>query len=231
MKINKIYNMDAYEGMQQLPDNSIDLVITDPPYQISCKDPTGAGFIKKENKRHLINIKKSFGVEFDPLQLLEQLQRVTKKFNAYIFTNKNLLYEYIKFARDNDYVFDILLWLKPNPVPINNAHYLCDKEYIVYIRERGVMFNSKLDYENYYTYQSIAIGSKAKYNHPTIKPIKLLINPIKISSNEGDVILDPFMGSGTTAVAAKQLKRKYIGFEIDPEYVKIIKQRLAQQVL
>ena len=84
MQTNKIYNGDYQELIKQLPDNSIDLVVTDPPYQFSSQNPTGGGFMKKENKQHLVDIKNSFDVNFKPLPLLKQLKRVCKKFNVYI---------------------------------------------------------------------------------------------------------------------------------------------------
>lgn len=74
-------------------------------------------------------------------------------------------------------------------------------------------------------------SEKKRLGHPTQKPIKLFKRIVLVSSNEGDIVFDPFMGSGTTAVACKQLNRKFLGFEIDPEYVKIANQRLEQQTL
>jgi len=68
-------------------------------------------------------------------------------------------------------------------------------------------------------------------NHPTEKPVSLIAFLINKSSEQDDIILDPFLGSGTTCVAAKQLGRKYIGIEISPRYVEIANQRLRQEVL
>jgi len=158
------------------------------------------------------------------------MKRILKYMNLYVFTNKNLLFDYLNFIKQNNYYFDILLWLKNNPVPINNNHYLIDKEYIIYIKERGAVFNSKLNYNNYFTYVINSIGTK-KFNHPTVKPIKIIKKLIKISSNEKDIVFDPFMGSGTTAVACKQLNRQYIGCEINKDYVEIANQRLRQKNL
>ena len=75
-------------------------------------------------------------------------------------------------------------------------------------------------------YTAIKQNDKKQYLHPTIKPLNIIENLVKISSREGDVILDPFVGSGTTCVAAKRLGRKYIGFEINEKYYKIAKDRL-----
>jgi len=230
METNKIYNMDCYEGMKLLADKSIDLIITDPPYEFISKNPNGAGFMKKEKKEHIHKVNTSIGMSFNPIQFLESTKRILKHMNMYVFCNKKLLLPYLQFIEDNNYSFDILLWAKPNPVPIFNGHYLIDKEYLIYIREKGAVFNSDTGYENYFTIFNHSIGSK-KFDHPTVKPIKFIKKVMRISSNENDIILDPFMGSGTTAVACKELNRQYIGFEIQKQYCEIANKRLQQQTL
>ena len=226
MELNKIYNVDCLDFMRcgQL-DNSVDLVLTDPPYEFINKNPIGGWFMDKEIKKHIKDVEKSFWLSFNPIELLELCKRVCKKFNWYFFTNKNLLKAYIQRADENKYKRDILLRLKPNPVPINNWHYLIDKEYIVYIHETWATFNSKEWYQNYFTYQSYSIWKK-EYDHPTVKPKELLLNKIKISSNEWDLIFDPYMWSWTTAVACKELNRNFIWCEINPKYVEIANNRL-----
>ena len=204
MKTNIIYNQDCMKGLKEIPDKSIDAIITDPPYDFITKSHKGGGFIKKENKKHLENLNKSFGMTFDPTNFLKESKRILKKMNMYIFTNKTLLYSYLNFIKENNYFFDILIWIKPNPVPINNNHYLIDKEYCIYIREKGVTFNSTLGYKNYFIYFKKAIGKK-EFEHPTVKPIEFIRKMIKVSTNKNDIILDAFMGTGTTAIACQQL--------------------------
>ena len=132
MELNKIYNVDCLELMRGgWLNNSVDLILTDPPYEFISKNPQWWGFMKKENKKHLEELNKEFWMSFEPTELLELCKKVCKKFNWYFFTNKNLLKTYIQWADKNKYKRDILLWLKPNPVPINRWHYLIDKEYIV----------------------------------------------------------------------------------------------------
>lgn len=224
-----IYNDDSFNVMNGMPDNSIDLIVTDPPYDFISKSPIGGGFMTNENKKHLVNIDKTFGMSFNPDKFLINAKRVMKRFNLYVFTNKNLLCKYIDFAESNDYSWDILVWLKPNPVPIFNNHYLIDKEYIVYIRETGATFNTNLGYNNYFTYYKHPIGGGSKdTNHPTKKPIGLIKRFIMVSSNEGDLILDPFAGSGTTLIACNDLNRRCIGIEINSKYCDIAIKRLSQ---
>ena len=90
-------------------------------------------------------------------------------------------------------------------------------------------FNPKENFTDVWTFN--IMGGKESVNHPTQKPIKIIKRIIETSSKEGQIVLDCFMGSGTTALACKELNRRYIGFEKDPEYCKIISKRLSQQTL
>jgi site-specific DNA-methyltransferase (adenine-specific) len=90
-------------------------------------------------------------------------------------------------------------------------------------------FNPKQNFTDVWTFN--IMGGKESVNHPTQKPIALIKRIIETSSKEGQIVLDCFMGSGTTALACKELNRRYIGFEKDPEYCKIISKRLSQQTL
>ena len=123
---------------------------------------------------------------------------------------------------------DLLTWHKTNPIPTINNTYANDTEYCIFARENGVKIHG-----NYYTKKKYYITStnkedKKKYKHPTIKPLEIIKNLIINSSQENDIVLDCFSGSGTTCVAAKELKRRFIGIEIDPEYYKISIDRLNE---
>lgn len=225
METNIVYNRDCMEVMKELPDKSVQLIATDPPYEFISKSPVGGGFMDKENKRHLHKINDTFGMTYDPIQFLNASKRLMDKFNGYFFTNKSLLTKYIQFAEENNYKWDILLYSKPNPVPINNGHYLIDKEYIVFIKEKGATFNSNLGYQSYFTIKSYPLGNN-KNVHPTQKPLDLIKGLISVSSNKGDVIFDGYLGSGTTAIASIQLDRQYIGAEIDQNYYKLAMERI-----
>lgn len=227
LEINKVHCWDCLELMKQIPDKSVDLVITDPPYEFISKNPQGWGFMKKENKKHLDELNESFGMSFKPEKFLTLIKQKLKVFNAYIFTNKSLLLEYIQFAEKNKYKRELMLWLKDNPVPIFNWHYLIDKEYIVYIKEQWATFNSKLWYDNYFTYMRHPIGER-EFEHPTVKPKDIIKKIMLISSKDWDIVLDPFLWSWTTAVACKELGRNFIGIEKEQKYVDIANQRLNQ---
>lgn len=221
MEINKLILGDCYDHLKILPDKSIDLLVTDPPYRIHAE--SGGGL---HNKRDwLKNVHDSNLDEFEPDKFLIEVQRVLKVFNAYIYCSKDLLIDYITFAKDNNYNWDLLCLCKKNPIPTKNNKYLSDLEYCMFIREKGAYFNSALSYDKYYKAKSMNV-KKAEY-HPTEKPFNIICDHIEISSKEGDLILDPFVGSGTTVLACKKLKRNYLAFEINAELYKNAQKKIS----
>lgn len=226
LELNKVYNMDCIEFMKTLPDKCIDLVLTDPPNEFISKNPTWWWIYKEWNKKHLVELDSVFWMSFDPFQFLEEIKRLTKKFNAYIRTNKSLLKDYIMFAENNWYKRELIIWIKDNPVPAFNWKYMNDKEYCIYIKETWSTFNTiKWEYSKYFTWYKNSIGNSEVW-HPTVKPQFMINRQLEISSNKWDVILDCFAWSWTTGVACKELWRNYILVEKEPKYVEIINKRL-----
>ena len=214
---------DCLEIMKDIPDNSIDLIVTDPPYKFENQ---GGGFYAKNRstKRvYLDSLKKNNCCEFNPSIFLNTIKPKMKKFYGYFFCNKTLVYDYIKFARDNKFQFDILVMAKSNPIPAYNNHHLSDLEYI--IREKGTCFSK---HKNIDDYRKFYLTSCKKGLHPAQKPIELLERFIRVSSSIDDIVLDPFMGSGSTGVACKNLNRKFIGIELDEKYFNIAKERIEK---
>ena len=311
IEINKIHNMDCLKGLKQLQDNSIDLVVIDPPYNIAIDE-----WDKFDDKKYL----KWMEI------ICDELIRVTKRTSSiYIFgdfrfiadikvmmNKKNVsLTSWIiwdKGSKEQNAIRSyanvtehILFFTKPksqinNPIReyLNNARikkklslsdinkslgwastgggcascYMGDKRDIVIPSENHYnklkeLLNLEKDYNDFkelvYTFNHESIRIKRnprdkrkfsydkqifpnvwyfndktemmKYEHPTVKPIDLIRTIIKASSNMGDTVLDCFMGSGTTAVACKQLGRNFIGFELSKKYVEIANKRLCQNVL
>lgn len=214
---------DCLELIKEIPHRSIDLVVTDPPYKLENQ---GGGFYAKNSstkRTYLDNLKKINCCDFNPHNFLNLLKPKMKKFYGYFFCNKTLIENYIKFARENNYNFDILVMAKSNPIPSFNNHHLSDLEYIIMIREKGTYFSKHKDIDDF---RKFYITSCKKGLHPAEKPVDLLKRFIKVSSEENNTILDPFMGSGTTGIACKELKRNFIGFEIDEHYFNIAKERI-----
>ena len=150
-----------------------------------------------------------------------------KKVNIYIFCSQKqiipLLDYFVKKKKCN---WNLLTWHKTNPVPACGNKYLTDTEYILFFREKGVPIHGEFKTKFTYYVTPLNQKDKKKFGHPTIKPLEIIENLIVNSSNEGDVIIDPFIGSGTTAVACINTNRHYIGFELNEEYVEIAEKRI-----
>lgn len=222
MKTNYIECGDCLELMRQIPDESIDLIVTDPPYVIEFG---GAGGIYRTGDKEYIEELRCMMNGFSE-DVLDEMCRVMKKINIYLFCSQKqiipLLDYFVKKKKCN---YNIISWHKSNPIPACGNKYLTDTEYILFFRERGVRVYGTFNTKHTYYVTPINQSDKKKYKHPTCKPEMIVENLIINSSNEGDVVLDPFVGSGTTAYCAKMHNRQYIGFDISKDYVATATQR------
>lgn len=238
--INKVHCVDCLEFMREIPDNCVDLVLTDPPYGTTA-------------------------CEWDsiiPLEpMWEQLKRITKDNSAIVLTASQpfttaLISSNIKMFRQT------LTWVKNKPMNFMNANKMFMKwtEDVCVFYDKLPTYNPQMikgayhkngnkekcgnitqyskstdriitESEYYYPSSIINLSLDHKTKHPTEKPVKLMGYLIKTYSNKNDIVLDFTVGSGTTAVAAKQLGRRFIGCEISPEYCKIAEDRLRQEEL
>ena len=165
----------------------------------------------------------SSGFDFD---LLDELDRVMRHIYIYIWCSKWQVEPLLKHYIDKNCNFDILTWHKTNPTPTMNNTYANDTEYLIMAREKGTTLYGDYDTKKKYWVTPANVNDKELYKHPTIKPLNIIKTLIQNSTNENDIVLDCFCGSGTTCVAAKELNRRYIGMEIDKEYHKIAINRL-----
>jgi DNA modification methylase len=211
------------DAVARLMDNKkADMVFTDPPYKIQteggCNGTIGQG-LKKQGKDI------EFISNFEPTEFLQVLPLIfdKNKLNAYIFCNKELLPDYLVWARDSGYSFNVLIWKKPNAIPIGDSHRP-DIEYLLLFRKSAI-WNNGLKDVNYS--RCLEFGRESGL-HPTMKPIELIANEMKISSNQNSLIFDFFLGSGSTMVASHQLKRKCYGMELDPKYCQVIVDRMIK---
>lgn len=223
-ELNKIYLEDSYEAIKKIPDNSVDCIYTDVPY---IYDGGGGGDsslskrIQKTQKEYLKDI--SDGIDYS---ILNEFIRISNKLNLYIWCSKLQIPYILDFFVKKGYNYEILVWVKTNPTPATNNVWLPDVEYCLYFREVGVKLNDGYDLKSKYHISPINKRDKDEYGHPTIKPLDLVKRHILHTTQEGDVVLDPFMGSGTTGVAAKETNRNFIGFEIDKKYHEIATDRI-----
>lgn len=158
---------------------------------------------------------------------IDEFERIQPFRNWYMFCNKNLLATIlIELNKRNIRYFDVLVWHKLNPIPAYKFHYMNDLEYIVFVCEnKGTMTNIFETSSKVFS-SNIAGGMVKESMHPTEKPKQIIEKFIRNSSVEGQMIYDPFSGSGTTAVVAKALKRNFIGAEIDEKFYKYSLERL-----
>lgn len=162
-----------------------------------------------------------------------EIKRVSKAgFNAYFFCNKAQIPEYIEaYVKEEKCKFEILCWHKTNTVPTFYNKYLTDTEYIMYFHS-GKGHVKPQNYQDAHTFfvQPMNIADKKEWKHPTIKPINIIKTLIRNSSAEGDIVLDPFMGSGTTAIAALEEGRQFIGFEKSDKWFEMATNRVKQNL-
>ena len=226
MRYNFIENKDCYKAIKEIEDGSIDLIITDPPYDIKGLHDSS---IMKDRGISFHNELKDNGLgDGIDLAILNDFVRIQKKINIYIFCNKEQIIPYLDFfVKEKGCNYEILIFAKDDPIPFCGTHYLKDKEYCLYFWETGAQLHVLYNRGKTVFYSKKNVADKNDYGHPTIKPIDFVSMLIENSSLEGGIVFDPFLGSGTTAVAAKRLGRKYIGYEINPHYYKIACDRLA----
>lgn len=241
LETNIIYNEDCLKGMKRIPDKSIDLIVTDPPYIV---ETSGAGFFGKKSDEYSIKYKGkkayTYGNERYVMkeitdmsngfseEILDELCRIMKKINCYIWCSQKQILSLITYFTNKNCNWNIITWHKTNPIPACGNKYLNDTEYCLFFREKGVKVYG--EFKTKFTYYVTPSNAKDKkeWKHPTIKPLAIIENLIINSSNENDIILDPFLGSGTTSVACVNTNRKYIGFELNPNYFDIACNRLDE---
>lgn len=226
----RLYEGDYKDFVSDIGVN-IDLVITDPPY-IHEKGGRGKMLLGESLDRNDFNMKElgDFGRE-SIFEFLNITKKLMSKPQWYIFCSEKQLVHYLDWCVENKLKYNLLTWNKPISV-MNRERYSTNIEYIVRIYSNGCALN-KLDldinkdktkyYSKYKAYNQIR--GKGKY-HPSQKPIQIIDEIVELSSNENSVILDCFMGSGTTGLSCIKNNRRFIGIEKSDKYFKISKERL-----
>lgn len=199
-----------------------DMVFTDPPYN----QPESGGKNDSIGKAvHKQTASIAHLIDFDPKTFLNVLPTLfAKSLNAYVFTSKDLLPDYLQWAKSAGYAFNVLVWKKPNAIPIGGT-YRPDVEYLLVFRKSGI-FNSGLSDVSYS--KVIECKRDASGLHPTMKPVEIIENQLRIGSNQNSVVVDSFLGSGSTLIACEKTGRKCYGMEIDPHYCGVILARWEQ---
>lgn len=227
-----LYNQSCFDFLETLKDDSIDLVLIDPPYEIS-RETGFANGQKKGTDVDRFRVSMDFGdwdSSFIGLDLvIKECYRVLKKsgtlicfYDLWKITTLKDYFEKAKFKQ-----LRYIEWLKTNPVPINSKiNYLTNAREIALVGVKGSkpVFNS--EYDNG-IYQHPICHDKGRF-HPTQKPLLLIEELVLKHSNEGDLVLDCFSGSGTTAVASLKNNRNFVGCEVNQTYYSKSVERLYQ---
>ncbi len=213
-----LYNVDSFQWIKnQQQVNEIDLILTDPPYNISQKSG---------NLDSMGRFGFDFGTwdyDFDVTGWITPFCNLLKDTGSIIiFSDWKKIGNIVETLKNNNFLIkDCLRFIKSNPLPRTpNRRYVVDYEFAVWAtKSKNYIFNKNplFPYLRPEFYMSVTSG-REKLNHPTQKPLELMKQLIQIHSNKGDTVLDAFMGSGTTGVAALSLGRNFVGIELDKVY-------------
>lgn len=216
----ELWHGDCLELMKQIPNDSINAIITDPPYNIA----------RKNNFHTMGRSGIDFGEwdkGFDLFSYINDVARVLSKNGSFIVFNdwKNLG-DIAKYAESVGFeTKDMIRLEKSNPMPRNrDRRYITDFECAIWFVKKGAKWTFNRQSVSYE--RPKFVGSIESGLHPTQKNVALMKWLVSIHSNIGDTVLDPFMGSGTTGVACKNLNRNFIGIELDDKYFNIAKERI-----
>ena len=226
-----IYNEDCFKTLNNIPSKSVDLILTDPPYNIA---KYSTGNINLPGRSALNNDLANWDrIDILPKDLVADFKRILKpKGNIFIFTTYNLIGKWHE-AFDSEFdTFQFMVWHKLNPAPnIFKKGFLNSCELIVCMWNKGHNWNFSNQREMHNFIETPICLGKERWQtpkHPTQKPLKVLKHILKIASNEGDTVMDPFMGVGSTGIASLLLNRNFIGIEIDEAYFNGTKERLSK---
>jgi site-specific DNA-methyltransferase (adenine-specific) len=211
---------DCLELMRDIPDGSVDMVLTDPPYKVISGGNLSAnrpmGMLSKNDGK----IFKHNNIGFS--DYLPELYRVMAcRSHIYLMVNLVNLEDAMRCVREAGFkVHNLLIWNKNNATP--NRWYMKNVEYVIFARKGKAKTIFNPSSKTCHAFRNVALGRL----HPTQKPVELMQHYIENSSEVGETVLDPFMGSGTTGVACKNLGRKFIGIELDEEYFQIARDQI-----
>ena len=224
--MNKIINENAIEFMKTLENESIDLIVTDPPYKVTpkgCAGNSGGMMITKETMKGKI-FKHN---DIKPIDYIPEFYRLLKDgSHCYIMTNHVNLQEMLNVATECGFHFiKSLVWNKGNK--IMGRFYMSQFEYILFFRKgKGKKINKCGTADILNVPNKKTKDENGKNLHDTEKPVELMKILVENSSQVGELVLDPFVGVGATAIACKELDRQYIGVELDEHYYNIAVNRI-----
>ena len=229
----KLLQGDCSEKLIEVQDNSINAIITDPPFNLVGKMGGSIHLFRQSKKDGNNNYNKKtmdYDTGFDQITWIKTaLKKLKKGGHLIIFNDWENMGDISKELKANNVkVKSLNHWQKTNPQPAEwKRRFVPGREYFLHAITPGkYTFNlDKIHHGDFI--MGLTPGKEKKFGkHPNQKPIQLMEELIKILTNKGDTILDCFMGSGTTGVACKNLERDFVGIELDKEYFEIAKERI-----
>jgi DNA modification methylase len=225
MEINKIHFEDCIETMDKMPNGFIDCIVTSPPYFNAAK---------KYQRGTGVHYVKDVGEPMYTVLDVFDLSRFKLKDNGFFCINLGFSYGETGVMRPFHvinraqrlglFVVDVIIWKKKNPIPLNRRLTNAFEYIFVLAKHPTIKYPSaeRIGYKHNFIETSVKSGK----GHSAVYPIEIPKMCIDVFSNEGDLIYDPFMGSGTTALASLELNRSYIGSEIAEQYIQLSEQRI-----
>ena len=224
--MGRLINGDAIEFMKTLENESVDLIVTDPPYKVTSRGNAGSSGGMMQTKLSMQGkIFKHNAIK--PIEYIPEFYRLLKDgSHCYIMTNHINLQEMLNTATECGFHFiKSLIWNKGNK--IMGQFYMSQFEYILFFRKgKGKKINKCGTADILNVPNKKTKGEDGKNIHDTEKPVELMKILIENSSQEGELVLDPFIGVGAVGIACKELNRDYIGIELDENYYNIACNRI-----
>lgn len=237
--INKVLHGDCFALIEEVEDKSIDLIVTDPPYlhvkggmksKVFNSEKNGTWKPNSEMVKDMSEFNKEQIYKFLDLSIPKM-----KKVNMFIFCSKLQLQYYFSYIEKHKLKNDLLVWDKVKYSMKSSKFFTSDIEYIVRIYQSGVSLRkvlneegTKSDIKHYLKRQ--AYRQPRNKRHETEKPLEMIENFIRVASDEGDVVFDPFSGSGTTAEACINTGRKFIAIEKEQKNCETSNYRIDEAV-
>ena len=229
-----VLRADSRDIIKKIPDNSVDFILTDPPYNLGQHS---TGNINLPGRSAMNNDVAEWDmVDFNPEEWADDFIRILKPTgNLFIFTSYNQIGRWYNCLDHRFDASNFMIWHKTNPSPkIYKAGFLnsCEMIFTCWNKQHTWNFISQAEMHNFLESPICMKPERlSSPKHPTQKPVSILKKMITIASNEGDIVFDPFMGVGSTGVAALDLNRRFIGVELDEEYYIAAKKRIDNCLL
>jgi site-specific DNA-methyltransferase (adenine-specific) len=227
-----LFQNNCLNKLKEIPDDSVDLILTDPPYGINYKLN-----ISKNKNKIFEEIKNDSAGDIDFKDFFKECYRVLKpKGSLYLFGRMDFFMRISSDVLNSEFKYNNdFLWLKGDMASGNINVFGVTHESLIHLSKGSPRKSEKLMIDGKEKKRSKSsyygkVSKKEYYGHPTQKPVGLCAYIIENRTKPGEIVLDPFAGSGSTLVAAKILNRKWIGIEVDPKYFTILNNRMEDEL-